>query len=313
MLRIRNCVVAGYGSYLPENVVTFGSHTRYRVTDEQSQLQMLASAAQQALSRASLTGDDVECVIGASAAGIQPIPCTAALVLQQIAPEGVAAAFDVNSTCTSMITAIDIASRYIADGTYSTILVVAGDVGSRFLNPKQQESFSLFSDAAVAFVLRRSKSPQQGVLASMQRTWPAFAGDTEIRGGLSRLPAQKYVGGNPEDYLFDMNGPRTLRNMLAVLPGFLESFLDQSALRLEDIAVVIPHQASPAIGLAMRRMGVPREKYIDWVEDVGNMVSASVGYVLSQLLEGGRVGEGETVLLLGTAAGLTANALALRL
>lgn len=313
MATIRNCLISGHGSYLPENAMHFGAHTRYRVTEEESQLQMLTSAAQQALARAGMTGHDVECLIGASAAGIQPIPCTAALVLEQLAPNGVAAAFDVNSTCTSMLTAFDIASRYIADGTYSTILIVAGDVGTRFLNPEQEESYSLFSDAAVAFVLSASGNPDQGVLASMQRTWPAFAHDTEIRGGLSRFPAQKYAGGESADYLFDMDGPKALRNMLAVLPGFLESFLDKSGLGMEEIAVVIPHQASPAIGLAMRKMGIPKEKYVDRVADIGNMVSASVGYVLSQLLDEGKVAPGQTILLLGTAAGLTANALAMRL
>lgn len=310
---IRNCRIAGYGSYLPKNVVKFGAQTRYRVAEHESQLDMLTAAARQALDQAGISADAVQCVIGASAAGIQPIPCTAALVLEQLAPFGIAAALDVNSTCTSMITALDIASRYIADGTYESILITAGDVGSRFLNPDQKESFSLFSDAAVAFVLTATDDPGQGVLASRQRTWAAYAHDTEIRGGLSGSPAQKYAGADPADYLFDMNGRSALRNMLTVLPGFLNDFLVASELSLADMSLVIPHQASPAITVALRRIGIPREQYIDWVADIGNMVSASVGYVLVKMLEQERLHQGDTVLLFGTAAGLTANALALRL
>lgn len=313
MPQIRNCRIAGYGTYLPEHVVRFGAQTRYRVSESESQLGMLSAAARAALDRAGIKAEDVQCIIGASAAGIQPIPCTAALVLEQLAPFGVAAAFDVNSTCTSMITALDIASRYIADGTYESVLITAGDVGSRFLNPEQAESFSLFSDAAVAFVLTATDDPTQGVVASTQRTWAAYAHDTEIRGGLSRFPAQMYADADPADYLFDMNGRSALRNMMTVLPEFLAKFLATSGLSLEDMSLVIPHQASPAITIALRRIGIPQEQYIDWVADIGNMVSASVGYVLAKVLEQERVGQGDTVMLFGTAAGLTANALVLRL
>ena len=310
---IRNCRIAGHGTYLPQRRLQFGGQTRYRVSAEESQLGMLTAAAREALERAGIRAEDVQCIIGASAAGIQPIPCTAALVLEQLAPFGVAAAFDVNSTCTSMITALDIASRYIADGTYESVLITAGDVGSRFLNPEQAESFSLFSDAAVALVLTASDDPAQGVVASTQRTWAAYAHDTEIRGGLSRSPAQMYADADPADYLFDMNGRAALRNMMTVLPDFLAKFLATSGLSLADMSLVIPHQASPAITIALRRIGIPQEQYIDWVADLGNMVSASVGYVLAKVLDQERVGEGDTVLLFGTAAGLTANALVLRL
>lgn len=313
MPNVRNLKISGYGSYLPDNTVTFGDHTRYRITDDLTQLDMLCAAANQALAKAGITGADLDAVIGASAAGIQPIPCTAALVAEQIAPEGTAAAFDVNSTCTSMITAFDIASRYLADGTYKTILVTAGDVGTRFLNPGQKESFGLFSDAAVAFVLTTSDDPAQGIIASRQRTWPKHAHETEIRGGLSRLPAQVYADSDPADYLFDMNGRSALRSMIKVLPEFFGDFFEQTELTVSDFDLVIPHQASPALKLAMSRIGIPEDKYIDWFQDIGNMVSSSVGYVLVKCLEQGRVKQGDTVVLCGTAAGLTANALALRL
>lgn len=313
MPNIRSCRIAGYGAFLPDNVVKFGEHTRYRIPDDMSHLEMLTTAAQRALDKAGIAGEDLDCIIGASAAGVQPIPCTAALIAERIAPLGSAAALDVNSTCTSMITAFDIASRYIADGTYRSILVTAGDVGSRFLNPDQKESYSLFSDCAVAFVLTATDDPSQGVITSYQRTWPKHVHETEIRGGLSRLPAQEYAVSDPADFLFDMNGRAALRSMIKVLPQFFTEFFATTGLESQDFDLVIPHQASPALKLAMSKIGIPQDKYIDWVQDIGNMVSSSVGYVLIKTLEDGTVKEGDTVLLCGTAAGLTANALALRL
>lgn len=310
---VRNCEIAGWGTSLPARTVRFGGEIRYRIEDDRSHLDMLAEACERALTHAGITADEVDLVLGASAAGVQPIPCTAALVLERLTLTGHAAAFDVNSTCTSFITALDVASRYLDAGDHETILVFAGDVGTRFLNPEQRESYELFSDAGAAVVLRRSIDADRGVIASAQRTWPAYAHDTEIRGGLSRSPAQVYAEADPADYLFDMNGRRALLGMMRVLPEFFETFHNSSGVAYDDVALWVPHQASAALGPMLDRLGIPAERRIDEVSAYGNMVSASVPFMLARALESGRVGRGDTVILCGTAAGLTANILALRL
>ncbi len=310
---MRRCEIAGWGTMLPERTVRFGEEVRYRIEDHVSHLDMLAGACERALERAGIAADEVDLVIGASAAGIQPIPCTAALVLERLTLTGRAAAFDVNSTCTSFITALDVASRFLDAGAHETILVFSGDVGTRFLNPGQKESFELFSDAAAAVVLRRSEDPARGVIASAQRTWPAYAHDTEIRGGLSRSPAQRYADADPADYLFDMDGRRALLGMMRVLPEFFEAFHASSGLAYDDVALWVPHQASAALGPMLDRLGIPADRRVDEVASFGNMVSASVPFMLARALDAGRVGAGDTVILCGTAAGLTANVLAMRL
>ncbi|MBO0979130.1 3-oxoacyl-ACP synthase III family protein [Microbacterium sp. SD291] len=310
---MRSCEIAGWGTVLPERTVRFGEEVRYRIEDHVSHLDMLAGACEKALGHAGISADDVDLVLGASAAGIQPIPCTAALVLERLTLTGHAAAFDVNSTCTSFITALDMASHLLESGAHETILVFSGDVGSRFLNIEQRESHQLFSDAAAAVVLRRSEDPEQGVIASAQRTWPAYAHDTEIRGGLSRSPAQNYADADPADYLFDMDGRRALLAMMRVLPEFFAAFHASSGIAHDDVALWIPHQASAALGPMLDRIGVPADRRIDEVSAFGNMVSASVPFMLARALDAGRIGRGDTVILCGTAAGLTANVLALRL
>src|SRR5476649_2484292 len=113
MADIRNCRIAGYGTFLPEQKVMFGDQTRYRVEDGTSQLDMLSAATAQAIENAERTVDEIDCFIGAVAVGVQPIPSTAALLHERIAPDTDAASFDVNSTCTSFLTALDIASYYV--------------------------------------------------------------------------------------------------------------------------------------------------------------------------------------------------------
>lgn len=313
---MRRCEIVAWGTMLPAQSMRFGTRTRYRLDAETSHLDMLAEACTRALAGAGIGIDEIDVVLGASAAGIQPIPCTAALVLERLSDRGrtptTAAAFDVNSTCTSFITALDVASRMLDAADAEHVLLFSGDVGSRFLNPAQRESFELFSDAGVAVVLRRS-APGTGVIASLQQTWPAYAHDTELRGGLSALPAQRYSASDPGDYLFDMDGRRALLGMMRVLPDFFARFHARSQLAPEEVDLWIPHQASEALGPMLDRLGIPEAKRIDEVGDFGNMVSASVPFMFARAWEQGRIGAGDTVVLCGTAAGLTANALALRL
>lgn len=75
----------------------------------------------------------------------------------------------------------------------------------------------------------------------------------------------------------------------------------------KEIRLVIPHQASRALDLIMPRLGFPKGTYMNRVSEWGNMISASVPYALCQAVREGTVQRGDLLLLLGTAAGLTAN------
>ena len=110
-----------------------------------------------------------------------------------------------------------------------------------------------------------------------------------------------------------MDGRAVLLSASRVLPGFFERFFEKAGTSVDEIDYVIPHQASRALPLIMRRIGIPEDRYANYVEDFGNMVSASVPFALAKAWDEGRIGRGSRVLLCGTAAGLTANALLLQL
>jgi 3-oxoacyl-[acyl-carrier-protein] synthase-3 len=268
---------------------------------------MAVAACKQALERANCTIDDIDCIVSASAVDIQPIPCTAALIHEQIAKDSDIPALDINTTCTSFLTALDLMSYLVDAGRYKSVLIVSSEIGSLGLNPKQKESFELFSDGAAAIVLSKSDKSSQGVIASLQRTWSEGAHSTEIRGGLTGLHPKEYSEKRKEDFMFDMNGRSVLRIAAKHLPAMVEEFETTYGIELSDVDVIIPHQASRALGMIMQRMGASEGSYIDWVSEYGNMVSASVPFVLCKLLEDGTIQSGTKVMLCGTAAGLTAN------
>ena len=309
----RHVEIAGYGVCLPKNTVQFKDQTRYRVVEnEENQLDLAEVAIQRALEKANLKIEDIDCLVSASAVGVQPIPCTAALIHERVAKGLSIPAMDINTTCTSFISALSTMSYLIEAGEYHRVLIVSSEVGSLGLNPKQKESYELFGDGAAAFIFQASDK-DKGVIASLQRTWSEGAHDTEIRGGLTSYQPKEYSEETKTNFMFDMKGKKILLLSARVIPEMFQEFQEKSGISKDAVDYIIPHQASRALPLVMDKLGVSKDKYLNIVSEYGNMVSVAVPFGLAYALDHGYVKEGDTIFLMGTAAGMTVNMLALKL
>ena len=309
---MRKIQFKGYGIELPKNVVELKGQIRYRISEGESQISLAVSACKKALKNANIAINDIDCIVSASAVGIQPIPCTAALIHEKIAKGTSIPALDINTTCTSFITALDTMSYLVEAGRYERVLIVSCDVASIALNPKQKESFQLFSDGAAAFVIEKTEK-EIGVIDAIQKTWSEGAHSTEIRGGLSNFHPKNYSEMTKEEYMFDMNGKTVLSLSISKIPELMKNFLKNNGMKVSDIDMTVPHQASVAMPLVMQKLGIEKDKFLDEVKEFGNMVSASVPITLVHGLENGRIKSGNTILLIGTAAGLTTNMMLIKL
>jgi len=276
---MRKIQFIGYGVELPKNTVNFKEQIRYRISGDEKQISLAASASQKALKNANITINDIDCI---------------------------------NTTCTSFITALDTMSYLLEAGRYKRVLIVSCDVASRALNPKQKESFQLFSDGAVAFIIERTDK-EIGVIDAMQRTWSEGAHSTEIRGGLSNFHPENYTESTKEEFMFDMNGKTILSLCIKKVPKMMKEFLENNNMKISDIDMVVPHQASVAMPLIMQKLDIPKDKYIDEVKEFGNMVSASVPITLAHSLEKQKIKNNDIILLMGTAAGLTTNMMLIKI
>lgn len=309
----RHVEIAGYGVCLPKNTVQFKDQTRHRVVEnEETQLDLAEAAIQAALKNANLSMKDIDCLVSASAVGVQPIPCTAALIHERVAKGLSIPAMDINTTCTSFISALSTMSYLIEAGEYRRVLIVSSEVGSLGLNPKQKESYELFGDGAAAFIFQASNK-DKGVIASLQRTWSEGAHDTEIRGGLTSYQPKEYSEETKTNFMFDMKGKKILLLSARVIPEMFQEFQEKSGISKDAVDYIIPHQASRALPLVMDKLGVSKDKYLNIVSEYGNMVSVAVPFGLAYALDHGYVKEGDTIFLMGTAAGMTVNMLALKL
>ena len=309
---MRRIQFKGYGIELPKNTVEFKGQIRYRISEGESQISLAVSACEKALKNANITINDIDCIVSASAVGIQPIPCTAALIHEKIAKGTSIPALDINTTCTSFITALDTMSYLVEAGRYERVLIVSCDVASKALNPKQKESFQLFSDGAAAFVIEKTEK-EIGVIDAIQKTWSEGAHSTEIRGGLSNFHPKNYSEMTKEEYMFDMNGKTVLSLSISKIPELMKNFLKNNGMKVSDIDMTVPHQASVAMPLVIQKLGIEKDKFLDEVKEFGNMVSASVPITLVHGLENGKIKSGNTILLIGTAAGLTTNMMLIKL
>ena len=309
---MRKIQFKGYGIELPKNTVELKGQVRYRISEGETQISLAVSACEKALKNANITINDIDCIVSASAVGIQPIPCTAALIHEKIAKGTSIPALDINTTCTSFITALDTMSYLVEAGRYERVLIVSCDVASIALNPKQKESFQLFSDGAAAFVIEKTEK-EIGVIDAIQKTWSEGAHSTEIRGGLSNFHPKNYSEMTKEEYMFDMNGKTVLSLSISKIPELMKNFLKNNGMKVSDIDMTVPHQASVAMPLVMQKLGIEKDKFLDEVKEFGNMVSASVPITLVHGLENGRIKSGNTILLIGTAAGLTTNMMLIKL
>lgn len=308
---MRNLKIYGCGSALPSTKIMFGDQTRYRLGDGQTILDLAEVAIKKALEDAGMKMSDIDCIIGGMATPLQAIPCNAALIHERVALGMDIPAMDINTTCTSFVTALDMAAYMTDCGRYSRILIVSGDTASAALNPNQRESYELFSDVATAFIVGKSDT-DSGVLFAAQKTWSEGAHDTEIRGGCGLLSAFKFSEENKEDYYFDMKGIKVLKLSAYKLPGFLKESLEKAEMSLDDIDIIVPHQASKALDMIMPRLGIDKSKYINRVKELGNMISASIPYALCDAIHDGQIVCGNTVMLIGTAAGLTSSMVILK-
>lgn len=319
----RNIKILGTGSYLPKRVVTAleidemigakagwsehksGVKQRHFVTDETTSF-MGAEAAKKAIADAGLLASDMDCIISASGTMEQVIPCNAALIQEQLGPQyaGIAS-FDLNSTCLSFVTALDIISYALHAGRYKHVVIISSEISSLGINWRQDESSILFGDGAVAVVLTTSDG-QAGILAAHMETYSIGAHLSEIRGGGTKLHAREHNETTKNDFLFDMNGRALFKLSLKLMPRFLETLFKHTNLSIDDMSMVIPHQASAAaMNIIRRKLHVDEPRFMNIIENYGNMIAASIPMALHEAIKQGVIHRGDRLLLLGTSAGLS--------
>ncbi|HLO85862.1 MAG TPA: beta-ketoacyl-ACP synthase III [Nostocaceae cyanobacterium] len=322
-MHTRQVKILSTGKYLPKNKVNAeeletrlglnpgwiakksGVLTRHFVTDETASL-MGAYAAKDALFTSGLSLTEIDCIICTSGIPEQSIPCTASLVQKQLGGENLGIpAFDINSTCLSFVTGLDMISYLIDIGRFKNVLLVASEICTG-LNWQDKETCTLFGDGAAAAVITKSAPTESAkIIASRMETYSKGAHLTECQAGGNKYPVEQYTS-NSEHLLFKMDGKGIYRVASEILPDFVGRLLHPTGLKLSDIDMIIPHQASlMAIRLLSKQLNIPEEKLMVIAHNHGNTIAASIPMALHEAIIQRRIKKGDRIMLLGTSAGFS--------
>lgn len=288
-----------------------GIQSRHLAHAQDDQAWLAAQALHDALRQGNIAPGSIDLLISASAIPVQALPCSAAHVLAQARLPAGTPGFDINASCLGFITALHTAAALLNSSTYRRIAIVCADLASRGVNWQDPKSSLIFGDGAACAIVEKGNGVQR-LLGFRQHTYSNHTALCEIRaGGTRRNPRS---GMDDTDFLFRMQGTRLFRQTAPLMQALLQELFEATCLTLDDIALVIPHQASHLGMSHMReRLGIDGGKLIDIYATHGNQVAASLPTALHEARQTGRLPQGEPTALIGTGAGLTLAALAWQL
>jgi 3-oxoacyl-[acyl-carrier-protein] synthase-3 len=310
----------GLGAYLPERIMTneewaehvdtsdewitsrTGIHRRRVAADDENTSDLAVAAAQRALDDAGLGAEDIDEIIVATDTPEVYIPDTASFVQTKLGAREVTAYDLGGSGCAGFVLALDIA-RSRALGADRKVLVIGVELLTRLMNWEDRNTCVLFGDAAGAAVVGAGP----GVAEILAATAGTDGTHSEILGlevGGTRAPFTKERAEQGLHKDIVMHGREVFRQAVRRMTAASMEVLDQAGASVDDLALVVPHQANRRILDAVGdRLGVPSEKLFANVQEYGNTGSASVPVALTEARDQGRIQPGDLVLLTAFGAG----------
>jgi len=272
-----------------------------------------AEAARLALRAAGWRASDLDVIVAACGVMEQPIPGTACLIQRRLGLGGSGIpAFDVNATCLSFLTALDLVALGLGAGRWRRALVVSADIASAALDFRDPEASAIFGDGAAAVVVEASDGVS-ALLGYRLETYGDGAELCQLEAGGTRLRPHDDLEAFLARSHFRMDGPGLFKAAARRFPGFLQRLLESCGLTLDDIDLVAPHQASAAALEHLRRsLGRAGERVVDIFADHGNQIAASLPSALCAAIADGRLQRGQRALLVGTAAGVSLGGAVIR-
>jgi 3-oxoacyl-[acyl-carrier-protein] synthase-3 len=280
-----------------------GISERRIAVDGQTSASLATEAALKALEVANLKPANLDLIIVSTSSPEYIFPATACLVQDQIGASK-AGAFDLSAACTGFIFALNMATQAIRTGSIQNAVVIGTETLSRIVNWQDRGTCILFGDGAGAFVLQASDEPG-GLISAVMRSDGSGGELLIIPGGGSRYPANEKTVRDGFHYI-QMKGREVFRFATRVMTQATEEALEKVQLKIDDVRLVIPHQANQRIiETAARNLGIPMERVMLNVNRYGNTSTASIPIATCEAINDGRLKPDDRVVFVGFGAGLT--------
>ncbi len=264
---------------------------------------LATEAARRALEQAGLAPSAIDLIILATCTPDRPFPATACTVQANLGITG-AAAFDVAAACSGFVYGLQVGTSMIRSGAARNVLFIAADVFTHYINWHDRNTCVLFGDGAGAVVLQPSEQPL-GLLSCVLGASGADEDLMTVEAGGTRLPATAELLEQGRQYV-TMNGREMFKVAVRSMGDSSRQALAEAGLTLNDVALVIPHQANVRIlDATAKRLGVGMDRVFVNLDRYGNTSAASIPLALVEAVATGRVSDGDHVLLTAFGGGLT--------
>lgn len=288
-----------------------GIRQRRKLDADQNASDLGLAASREALRKAGLRAADLSHVLGATCTPDYLSPSISCIISGKLHTDNIMA-FDIGAACSGFIYGLYLCRALLAADCQSRILFVCAEAMTRRLNWRDRSTCVLFGDAAAATVV--DANPDGALCSLLDVICKSDGGQHElilVGGGT----ACRYQEGDKVDggFFITMQGRDTYRHAVRQMVNVCQKILRRNGLGVEDIDLLVPHQANMRIIEAVgSRLKIPAEKVFANVADYGNTSAASIPLALSEALERGLIRPGATVLLTAFGGGLTWGAALLR-
>ena len=326
----REAIITGTGSYVPMRIVTnaelsaqlgediapfvsgtLGIETRHWCGPNESTADLAELAARRAMDAAKASPESIDLVIVATDTPEYISPSTASVLHGRLGVTN-AGTFDLNSGCAGFVTALDVAWKYIrADERYRKVLVVGAYAMSRYLNPRDKKTLTIFADGAGAVVVEASK--EAGVLSSELFADGRYCHGMGVFAGGTHTPiTHEILDEDVQQYLrFVQKYPASVNE--EGWPRIVKSVLSRANASLDDVDLWLWTQVNRStIEVVMRGLGLPMSRAHTIMHKWGYTGSACLPMALDDAVRLGRVRDGQLVVFTGSGAGLSMGSLAMR-
>lgn len=321
--------ITGIGHYVPENIVSnqdleklmdtsdqwiqerSGIKERrfYKPDEKGSTAKMAFYASQKALERAGLSSDDIDAIVFATLSSDYYFPGSGVL-LQDMLNMGTKPAIDLRAQCSGFIYGLSVADQFIRTGMYQRILVVGSETQNIALDltTRGRAMGVLFGDGGGAVVLERHEEAGKGLLSTHLFSEGKHADVLCIREpgtGNSKIVYEDMHHEHDKIHP-QMDGQFVFKNAVRRMPEAVMTALKTNGLEVNDIDMLLPHQANLRISqMVQKLLKLPNDKIYNNIQKYGNTTAATLPILLSELWEQGRIKEGQLYALTAFGSGFT--------
>lgn len=308
-----------FGSWTAEKIRAKTGIDERRVAATEPVSELASLAAERLFSEGGVDRSEVDMLLLCTETPDYIMPATACIVHERLGLRRDCGAFDYNLGCSGYIYGLHMASAMVRSSLARKILLLTGDVMTRYIHRNDKSTRTIFGDGFTAslidgagageiggFVLGTDGSGAQDLIIPAGGTVLPCSEETRV------LRTNRYGNSRTQENLY-MNGPEVLKFALREVPPAVHRCLEINGLAFGDVDFFVFHQATAMMLDKLRgEMAIPEEKFVLDMADKGNTISSTIPFALHRLMEAGRLGQGTTALLCGFGVGYSWGATVLR-